>query len=73
MSKHRGPSRRNVAGELVLYFLVFLIGLVVIWGLVRDHIDTTALVTLSSLAGGIAGLASKLGGGGSGKDGGEDE
>lgn len=39
------------------------------WGLIRDNIDTTALVALSSLAGAIVGLAGKAGGGKSDKDG----
>ena len=71
MNKHRDPSqgragrdgRKRRDADLVLLFLVALIGAVVIWGLFRDRIDTAALLALSSLAGAVAGLSGRSGGG----------
>lgn len=64
MNKHLGPtgSRKQRDADFVLLIVIGLIAAVVIWGLIRDQIDTTALLALSTLAGGIVGLARRPGG-----------
>lgn len=72
MNKHLGPTqggRKQRDQDIVLLIVISLIAAVVIWGLIRDQIDTTALLALSTLAGGIVGLARKPGGGGKSGDG----